>query len=309
GSMCVLDLPRQFFMVRYDAEDDYMAAMTSGPWRVFGSILMVQAWSPTFNLVCEEIVTTPVWVRIAHIPISFYHETILMGIAERVGKPLKVDLTTLKMERASFAHVCVEVDLSKPLKGLTNICPTCGVYGHTVYACLKKIVEHRRSVVPRKDLGGEPSRPLVENAHISGTATVGVANRFSGLQMNEAQAGERDIMVESEANKENVDCQNVVRFGDGRSQTEKKVNDLGKSQGEVLEQRMRGNRTWRNVRHKGKQLEPHAPVRGLIFGPIRGKMGSTASGKRLLVENESVGQKGGVYILESGKDGAERRPL
>ncbi|XP_023634298.1 uncharacterized protein LOC17878355 [Capsella rubella] len=307
--MCVLDLPRQFFMVRYDAEDDYMAAMTSGPWRVFGSILMVQAWSPTFNLVCEEIVTTPVWVRIAHIPISFYHETILMGIAERVGKPLKVDLTTLKMERASFAHVCVEVDLSKPLKGTVVVNDERAPSQRSTEEGQGQQKEVNKTDGLTKDLGGEPSRPLVENAHISGTATVGVANRFSGLQMNEAQAGERDIMVESEANKENVDCQNVVRFGDGRSQTEKKVNDLGKSQGEVLEQRMRGNRTWRNVRHKGKQLEPHAPVRGLIFGPIRGKMGSTASGKRLLVENESVGQKGGVYILESGKDGAERRPL
>ncbi|EOA14396.1 hypothetical protein CARUB_v10027591mg [Capsella rubella] len=40
GAMHVLDLPRQFFMVRFEIEEEYLEALTGGPWRVFGSYLM-----------------------------------------------------------------------------------------------------------------------------------------------------------------------------------------------------------------------------------------------------------------------------
>lgn len=117
---------------------------------------MVKAWSPDFDPLRDEIVTTPVWVRIANLPINFYHRTILMGIAEGLGKPIKVDLTTVRVERARFARVCVEVNLKKPLKGtimvngeryyvsyegLSNICPVCGVFGHAGSVCPKRVSE------------------------------------------------------------------------------------------------------------------------------------------------------------------------
>lgn len=152
GAMYVMDLPRGFFMIRFEAEDEYMAALTGGPWRVFKSYLMVQAWSPEFDPLRNKINTTPVWVRFSNIPVNFYHKSILLGIARGLGKPVKVDLTTLNFERARFARVCVEVDLTKPLKGsimingeryyvayegLTNLCSICGMYGHNVHSCPK----------------------------------------------------------------------------------------------------------------------------------------------------------------------------
>ncbi|XP_010463475.1 PREDICTED: uncharacterized protein LOC104744160 [Camelina sativa] len=150
GAMYVMDLPRQFFMVRFEQEDEYLAALIGGPWRAFGSYLMVQAWSPDFDPLKDEIVTTPVWLRLSNIPISFYHQSILMSFARGLGKPIKVDLTMLKFERGRFARICVEVDLRNPLKGtilvngkryfvsykgLSNICSGCGLYGHMVHAC------------------------------------------------------------------------------------------------------------------------------------------------------------------------------
>ncbi|CAA7044673.1 unnamed protein product [Microthlaspi erraticum] len=117
GVMTVLDLPRGFFMVRFGEEDEYMAALTGGPWKAFGSYLLVQAWSPGFDPLRDEILTTPVWVRLSYLPVNFYHRSILMGIAKGLGKPLRVDQTTLNVERARFARVCVEVNLGQPLKG------------------------------------------------------------------------------------------------------------------------------------------------------------------------------------------------
>ena len=164
GAMFVMDLPRHFYMVRFELEEEYMAALTGGPWRVFGNYLMVQDWSPKFDLLKDEIVTTPVWVRLTNIPVSYYHPSILMGIAGSLGKPLKVEMTTLNLERGRFARVCVEVNLSTPLKGtvlindesffvscegLVKICSACGLYGHLVHACPTVAVarETERSLV------------------------------------------------------------------------------------------------------------------------------------------------------------------
>ena len=150
GAMFVMDLPRHFYMVRFELEEEYMAALTGGPWRVFGNYLMIQDWSLKFDPLKDEIVTTPVWVRLTNIPVTYYHPSILMGIAGSLGKPLKVDMTTLNLERGRFARVCVEVNLSTPLKGtvlinderffvsyegLVKICSACGLYGHLVHAC------------------------------------------------------------------------------------------------------------------------------------------------------------------------------
>lgn len=43
-----------------------------------------------------------------------------MGIAKRLGKALRVDSTTLNCERARFARICVDVNLSNPLKGTVS---------------------------------------------------------------------------------------------------------------------------------------------------------------------------------------------
>ncbi|EOA28588.1 hypothetical protein CARUB_v10024806mg [Capsella rubella] len=82
GGMHVVDLPRHFFIVRFDLEEDYLSVVTGGPWRLFGSLLMFQAWTPEFDPMQDEIETTPVWVGISNLPVNLYHKTILIGVAE-----------------------------------------------------------------------------------------------------------------------------------------------------------------------------------------------------------------------------------
>ncbi|KAL8167797.1 hypothetical protein V2J09_009296 [Rumex salicifolius] len=135
GGMNV-DLPRRFFMVRFESDVDYFAALTSGPWKLFGSYLLIKAWDPNLDPTTDDIATT-LWVRIANIPMVYYHKAILMGIAAGFGKPIR---------RGRFAPVCVEINLSRPLKGsitktvqgLNSICSFCGIYGHMITNCPKE---------------------------------------------------------------------------------------------------------------------------------------------------------------------------
>lgn len=264
GAMYVMDLPRQFFMVRFEKEEEYLEALTGGPWRVFGSYLMVQGWSPEFDPMRDEIVTTPVWVRLASIPVNFYHKSILMGIAKGLGKPIKVDLTTLNFERARFARVCVEVNLKKPLKGsvvingeryyvayegLTNICSSCGVYGHLVHNCPREIqaraavvvqtsapIERavvssaqtadgftmvgksgRRSEQQRRKIGsssGNTGVYLGNNRRDLGTSqdlrNISLSNSFGTLREDLADPNLREVAVVPEENKENHNTVNQL---------------------------------------------------------------------------------------------------
>ncbi|XP_024013365.1 uncharacterized protein LOC112087724 [Eutrema salsugineum] len=255
GGMSVMDLPKQFFMIRFELEEEYFTALTGGPWRVFGSYLMVKGWSPEFDPLRDEIVTTPVWVRISNLPVNFYHPEILMGIAKGLGNPVRVDTTTLHFERARFARVYVEVNLSKPLKGtvkingeryyvayegMSNICSGCGVYGHLVHNCPRRVTEraaekangtnHESStatesvddgyttVVRRQGrkqqpsastvvfsagkTGGNPDRNLRDISN-SNVETIITPNRFCNLEEDTISLALREVGATNPTNKEN----------------------------------------------------------------------------------------------------------
>ncbi|KAL8128957.1 hypothetical protein V2J09_018112 [Rumex salicifolius] len=147
GGMYVVVLARKYFLVS-DLEEEYEVALTRCPWKVFGSYLMSQAWSPDFDPLCDDIITTRVWVRLTNLPVNFYHKAILKGIVAGLGYPVKVDMTTLKLGRARFARVCVMTTQGDDggkhdryfvaYEGLTNICSGCGIYGHLVATCPRR---------------------------------------------------------------------------------------------------------------------------------------------------------------------------
>lgn len=109
-----------------------------------------------------------------------------MGIAEGLGplgKPIKVDLTTLKIERPRFARVCIEVNMKKPLKvsimvngkryyvaykGLTNICSMCGVVGHAVEVFPKQAA----SQLVKGNMQDNVERPVLESQNTYGFTEV-----------------------------------------------------------------------------------------------------------------------------------------
>lgn len=353
--MSVMDLPRQFFMVRFEEEDEYLTALTGGPWRAFGSYLMVQAWSPEFEPMRDDIVTTPVWVRLSNIPVNLYHKSILMGIAKGLGKPLKVDATTLNFERARFARVCVEVNLSKPLKGsviingerffvayegLTNICSKCGIYGHLVHSCPlgapaptiqalpPNVVEQpnastpanggftmvrkagRKPVAPGRRVapvaggsGGDLGRNLREIPRNVGGGDIALSNSFGRLQEDLESTKVKEGIAIMGADKENAGISSKLING--------KFNASGKSgvgEGDTLKGKV-GQRGGPKDKRTGSSKsngvigpkithKPTKPMRGLVFGPPSIEVELSSSGKRLRMENATVGRPGGIYRRE-----------
>ena len=116
--------------------------------------LLVQRWRPNFNpWKADREKRIAVWIRIPDLPSELYNVESLRRIGNLVGKTLKIDRTTTLSEKGSFARICVEVNLEKPLlpafhhfgedhqilyEGLHLICFQCGKYGHHKDHCSTK---------------------------------------------------------------------------------------------------------------------------------------------------------------------------
>lgn len=150
GRWKIIDLPNEFFLVNFELKADMEGALSSGPWSMFGHYMMVKQWEPLFDPEKSVINTTGVWVRISGLPFALYERNLLWSVSMAIGKPLRIDEHTLTVARGRFARVCVEINLSEPLKGdlllngkrlkleyenLHTICFGCGKYGHLAEQC------------------------------------------------------------------------------------------------------------------------------------------------------------------------------
>ncbi|CAN1800098.1 hypothetical protein LINPERHAP1_LOCUS22394 [Linum perenne] len=152
GQIQVSDLSNACFVVRFSNKDDYSRAAFEGPWKIFDYYITISPWSPDFK-VYEPIQKILTWIRLPYLPLHFFNHLAVSRIGSFVGKTFRVDMATADGERAKYARVCVEIDLSKPLLGrydidgiiykivyesLETICISCRHYGHLEQNCLKK---------------------------------------------------------------------------------------------------------------------------------------------------------------------------
>lgn len=97
----------------------------------------------------------------------------------RIGRTVRVDKTTLIASRGKFARVCVEIDLTKPLRagyrikgemhelqyeGLHDLCFHCGRYGHRLSACPMK---GQHNISPKED-NQEKNKPTPAKETVHG---------------------------------------------------------------------------------------------------------------------------------------------
>lgn len=149
-----MDVDNGFFMVKFDLEADREKVIEGGPWMIFDHYLAVSNWSPNFVSTTAKVAKTLVWIRFPGMNLDFYDESLLLAMASTVGRPVKVDEHTLKVQRGRFARVCMEIDLNEPVvgkifvkgrwynieyEGLHVICGKCGCYGHVTRNCTQVV--------------------------------------------------------------------------------------------------------------------------------------------------------------------------
>ncbi|KAJ4827546.1 hypothetical protein Tsubulata_033688 [Turnera subulata] len=117
GPFKVIDLERNYFVVRFWEERDYQNALLNCHWTIYGNALTVQPWRHDFRASTDRVTSAVVWVQFPDFPLDRYHSLVLSMLGNCVGSTVKVDINIENLNRAKFAKVAVCVDLTQPLAG------------------------------------------------------------------------------------------------------------------------------------------------------------------------------------------------
>ncbi|KAI9080033.1 hypothetical protein K1719_037966 [Acacia pycnantha] len=130
--------------------DDYIEAITGGPWVILDAYLSVARWKPDFNLKQEKVDSVVAWVRFPNLPAPLFDKKFLLNLGNSIRKAIRLDVHTVQRSKGRFARMCVELDLNKPLipefsvegqkisvvyESLGQICNNCGRVGHSKGGC------------------------------------------------------------------------------------------------------------------------------------------------------------------------------
>ncbi|XP_039146854.1 uncharacterized protein LOC120284117 [Dioscorea cayenensis subsp. rotundata] len=172
----ISNMPNGFFLIRCASHDVMQKILCGGPWTVDGLTLQFFPWQPCFEPSFIKLSRAAVRVQLHNLPVDFWEGETLETITESFGKLLKVDEHTKSLEHTHFARLCLEIDLSKPLKWsfwledndkkvfvvvlyemLTMFCYNCGLMGYGVnsYSLLGKATHGYASS------GARPGNPRI----------------------------------------------------------------------------------------------------------------------------------------------------
>ncbi|XP_009802092.1 uncharacterized protein At4g02000-like [Nicotiana tabacum] len=150
----LIDFGSDFFLIKFQREENMHKALHGGPWFILSHFLTVRGWEPKFKASSTQLTYSALWVRLPELPTEFYDLEIFGMIGSKLGRLLKIDTCTSSTTRGRYARIYIEVPLEKPLKthlyignhrqtllykGLNILCTSCGGFGHPANNCPESI--------------------------------------------------------------------------------------------------------------------------------------------------------------------------
>nr|POE82865.1 hypothetical protein CFP56_28270 [Quercus suber]POE82866.1 hypothetical protein CFP56_28271 [Quercus suber] len=99
GTISMIDLGYEFFLVRFTQLTDYLTTLERGPWFVGEHYLSVNKWEPEFQAAKATVTSLAAWIRLPDLPIEFFHPKILRSIGNRIGRFIRIDAITNTIAR------------------------------------------------------------------------------------------------------------------------------------------------------------------------------------------------------------------
>lgn len=86
-------------------EEDMKMTLAKETYKIDGVLFRKFRWTPDFDTKAESSVQ-PVWVQLHNLPLPFFVEPLLSGIASTIGGFLKTDSPTVHLLRPKYARFC-----------------------------------------------------------------------------------------------------------------------------------------------------------------------------------------------------------
>ena len=84
GRMDCVDLGNDFFLIKFQAKEDYARVLREGLWFIGGHYLSIRCWDPNFKSSKANLSSVAVWIRLPELPIG-----------EAIGPVLRIDAHTV----------------------------------------------------------------------------------------------------------------------------------------------------------------------------------------------------------------------
>ena len=101
--MTCVNLGKDFFLIKFSAEEDYDKVLHGGPWFIGGHFLAIKPCEPYFKASEAKFSSVAVWVRLPELPIEFYDKTVLKEIGNAIGPELRIDYYTVSGTRVMYS--------------------------------------------------------------------------------------------------------------------------------------------------------------------------------------------------------------
>ncbi|PKU83443.1 integrator complex subunit 11 [Dendrobium catenatum] len=147
--------------------------LSGGPWYVRGYIVGLDKWTVDFSPTSLKGLSSPIWVRMPHLPLYCWDDINITCIASMVGTPLFLDGNMFQWSKREFARVCVRVALDKQLplgilvegtegrffqnleyEIISSFCFECGKIGHIIEEC-EIIFEYQYAYVTGRSMSDQ----------------------------------------------------------------------------------------------------------------------------------------------------------
>ena len=115
GRIDIVDLDKEFYLVRFYSKDDYDAILDKGPWFIGENFLSILPWEPNFKPSTAIVSSIATWIRLNELPIEYYEANTLKRIGTAIRNVLRIEGHIAMEVRGRYARLCVQVDINKPL--------------------------------------------------------------------------------------------------------------------------------------------------------------------------------------------------
>ena len=88
GRVNMVDLRRDFFLLRFSVVKDLEMVLNKGPWFIGEHFLSIRRWEANFKLSETLVSLMAVWFRLNELPIEYYDATVLWQIGQALGTVL-----------------------------------------------------------------------------------------------------------------------------------------------------------------------------------------------------------------------------